>query len=69
MNIKLQSESMLMKMIKLCDHNCDDNDAVLCRLGPSQSGPGPNCPNDADDDGADDGGGDDDADADADDDG
>ena len=50
MNIKLQSESMLMKMIKLCDHNCDDNDAVLCRLGPSQSGPGPNCPADGDDD-------------------
>ena len=37
---------MLMKMIKLCDHNCDDNDAVLGRLGPRQSGPGPNCPND-----------------------
>ena len=44
---------MLMKMIKLCDHNCYDNDAVLGRLGPSQSGPGPNCPADGGDDDAD----------------
>ena len=60
---------MLMKMIKLCDHNYHDNDAVLGRLGPRQSGPGPNCPADADDDGGDDDADSDDTDVDDDDDG